>query len=228
MIHTQGKLIVIEGTDGAGKGTQSALLLEALSKKRSVSFFDFPRYKKSRFGQLIKRSLSGEFGDFLALSPYLSSLPYMLDRARAKDLLVEALKDGDVICDRYVSSNLAHQTVKLPKNKRKDFIEFVEEGEYKEIGMPMPDLVVCLYIPADISQNLMTERARKNKERKIDIHEGQPSYQAQVIQMYKELASKRKTWHVVECVDKKGQLLSREAIHQKVLQIVKKTLKIRV
>src|SRR4051812_18225473 len=115
MATDRGNLIVIEGTDGAGKATQSALLLKVLKKQRSVSFFDFPRYKQSNFGRLIRRSLSGEFGNFLELSPYLSSLPYMLDRARAKYLLLESLKEGDVICDRYTTSNLAHQTAKLPK-----------------------------------------------------------------------------------------------------------------
>ena len=85
MAYTRGRLIVIEGGDGTGKTTQATLLAKALSsKEHKISTFEFPRYKKSVFADLTARCIKGEFGDFQKISPYLASLPYMLDRVRAK------------------------------------------------------------------------------------------------------------------------------------------------
>ncbi|MBX4200162.1 thymidylate kinase [Candidatus Parcubacteria bacterium] len=227
MPWNSGNLIVIEGGDGAGKATQTRLLYNALRKSRKVTLFEFPRYKQSQFGRLVRRSLDGEFGDFLGLSPYFSSLPYVLDRTRAKYLLQEALKEGDVICDRYTPSNLAHQGAKLPKRERAKFVRFIEEGEYKELGLPAPDLVIYLWLPATASEELMKKRVKKDKSRHIDQHEAQIEYQKKVIEMYLDLVKARKNWHVVKCVNSKGSLRSRKDIHQEVLQIVKKSLKLR-
>lgn len=229
MTRDRGFLIVIEGTDGAGKATQSQLLLRAWEKKREISFFDFPRYKQSNFGRLIRRSLSGEFGNFLELSPYLSSLPYMLDRARAKYLLLEALKEGDVICDRYTTSNLAHQGAKLPTKEQQEFIRFIEESEYKELGLPRPDLVIYLWIPSEVSQKLMKKRALGKTEKAIalDQHESKAEYQDNVVNVYRKLA-RSKGWCVIKCVDDNGKLLSRKDIHTKVVEAVQKKLKVKI
>lgn len=228
MSWNKGNLIVIEGGDGAGKATQTMLLYRALKRVRPVAIMDFPRYKQSQFGRLIRRSLDGEFGDFLNLSPYLSSLPYILDRARAKYIMQESLKNGDVICDRYTPSNLAHQGAKLSKSKRKDFIKFIEEGEYGELGLPAPDLVIYLWLPAKNSKELMRRRAEHHKDRKLDLHESHAEYQQKVVDTYLELVKTRKNWHVVKCIDSKGKMLSRSEIHKQVLQIVRKSLNIKL
>lgn len=225
MSWSQGKLIVIEGSDGAGKATQTDLLLKKLEKKHHTSFFEFPRYKHSAFGQLIRRSLAGEFGDFLALSPYLSSLPYVIDRTRAKYLLQEALKEGNVICDRYTPSNLAHQGAKLPKKEQNKFFDFIEQGEYKELGLPMPDIVIYLYLPAIVSQKLLVKRSIGKEKRILDQHEIMKDYQSKVVETYLSLVKRRKNWHIISCVDSKGKLLNRNKIHAKVLSIIRKELK---
>jgi dTMP kinase len=93
-----GKLIVIEGADGAGKATHTALLIEALLKQGyKVTTQDFPRYYTSVYGRLIGEALRGEHGDFLKMSPYLSSLPYALDRMSASKEMKDALKKGTII-----------------------------------------------------------------------------------------------------------------------------------
>lgn len=47
----KGKLIVIDGTDGSGKATQTALLVKRLRKKKNkVSVEDFPQYGKKSAG----------------------------------------------------------------------------------------------------------------------------------------------------------------------------------
>ncbi len=229
MIYNHGKLIIIEGADGSGKATQSQLLEKSLSKYGPVTTFEFPRYKKSAFGELIGRCLSGEFGDFLHMSPYLSSLPYMLDRARAKYLLIESLKDGHVICDRYTPSNIVFQSAKLPKAKRAEFVSFIEEGEYHELGLPKPDLVIYLSVPTKISAQLIAQKEMRDymgKKGAKDQHEKSVKFQKEVKNIYTDMASKRKEWKVIECYEE-GKLLSREDIHRKVMNIIKPFLKIK-
>ncbi len=213
MFYHDGKLIVLEGGDGSGKATQAKLLTIALARRAPTNFFTFPRYTKSAFGDLIRRSLDGEFGNFLKLSPYLASLPYTLDRVRAKYLLLEMLKDGHVVCDRYTPSNLAYQAAKLPLAARPKFVNFLEQGEYGELGLPKPDLVIYLHVPALVAAKLIVARA------KPDQHEANLAYQAAVIEMYLTLAKSRKNWHIVRCV-KNGKLRSRAEIHKEVFSIV--------
>jgi len=49
----RGKLIVIDGTDGVGKATQTKLLVVRLKREKvPVATLDFPQYKKNFFGQI--------------------------------------------------------------------------------------------------------------------------------------------------------------------------------
>ena len=69
-----GRLIVIEGLDGSGKGTQAAMLCEALSARglpvRKVSF---PNYD-SPSSAIVKMYLGGDFGaDAGSVNPYTAS-----------------------------------------------------------------------------------------------------------------------------------------------------------
>ncbi len=85
-MRQKNRFIVLEGGDGSGKTTQTKLLVDAMAKSGPVQAFKFP-CKDAFFGALIYECLSGEHGDFLALSPYLASLPYAIDQARARSQL---------------------------------------------------------------------------------------------------------------------------------------------
>ena len=76
-----GKLIVIEGLDGSGKGTQAALLVKNLEAQglavRKVSFPDYA----SDSSALVKMYLSGQFGsDPSDVNAYAASTFYAVDR----------------------------------------------------------------------------------------------------------------------------------------------------
>src|SRR5262249_8380979 len=109
------KFIVMEGIDGAGKRTQIDLLSRALTaKKLHHTVFSFPNYE-SFMGKMVARFLNGEFGPLEKVDAHFSSLLYAGDRLEAKPKMQKALKNnGWIIADRYVGSNLAHQSARVP------------------------------------------------------------------------------------------------------------------
>lgn len=209
-----GKLIVIDGSDGSGKTVQTGLLVEALQERGTVTMFDFPQYDKL-FGKLLKRALHGEFGDFGHMNPYIASLPYMLDRATARDEIVAALEKGHVVCNRYTSSSLAHQVGKLSDvQERQALKKFLEEAEFDALKLPRPDCVVYLSVPVAISQGLTS---KKNPVK--DQHEADENHLQSASDTYQELAKSEPGWHIVDCAPE-GELLSPSAIHAKVWEVV--------
>ena len=111
---SRGTFIAIEGIDGSGKHTQAEWLGRAFAA-RGIPYvpFSFPRYGSS-FGKLIASFLNGEFGRLDAIDAHLSALLYAGDRFEAKPELEAALAAGKtILTDRYVASNLAHQTARV-------------------------------------------------------------------------------------------------------------------
>lgn len=213
----RGSLIVLDGADGVGKETQTKLLVKALmTKKIAVEVFHFPRYNKSSFGALLKKALIGEFGDFKSLSPYLASLPFVLDRMSAFNEIYDALLNGSVvICDRYTPSNIAYQAAKFDgKKEQDDFISFLELAEYEELGLPKPALVIYLDVSTEASQKLM-----KDDKRKKDQHERDILYQEKVRRIYSRLSNERDDWVRIVCSRGK-KLMTKEGIHNLILRRV--------
>jgi dTMP kinase len=114
-----GLFLVIEGTDGSGKGTQFNLLKERLeSSGYDVAAFDFPQYEQpSSF--FVKEYLNGNYGTAEQVGPYTGSLFYALDRYQAAPQIQQALAEGKVvIANRYTGSNMAHQGTKFKNAAR--------------------------------------------------------------------------------------------------------------
>lgn len=200
------RLIVFEGIDGSGKATQVALLAKRLrAEGKRVSVFASPRYEKPT-GKVVKQALLGAYGDFVALSPYLSALPYMLDFATSRDEIAAALKKGIVICDRYLPSTLAFHSAKLPRGKQKAFLSFVESLMYRDLKLPRPSVVIFLDMPVANAQKLI-------RGKKKDQHEKNIAYQKRVATAYQKLA-KRKDWRAVLCT-RNGNMLSAREIHER-------------
>src|ERR1700720_2076052 len=120
---SRGNFIAIEGIDGAGKHTQAKWLGRAFAA-RGIPYapFSFPRYGSS-FGKLIASFQNGDFGRLEAIDAHLSALLYAGDRFEAKPELEAALAAGKtILTDRYVASNLAHQTARVPPERRTEFM----------------------------------------------------------------------------------------------------------
>lgn len=226
MNHRKGKLVVIDGTDGSGKGTQTDLLLKYLDeKKKKNKYIDFPRYYTSFHGKMVGRYLKGEFGSLNSASPYLTSLFYAMDRLTARDEIIDWLEEGNtVVANRYTTSSMAFQTARIDKEHREEFLKWLYEMEYKEHKLPKEDVVIFLYVPVDISQKLIEQKAGREymKGKKKDINEADVAYQKEVLKLYLQLAKKYPHWEVIRCVDAKGKLLTVEKVHGKVVAALKR------
>jgi dTMP kinase len=218
----KGKLIVIDGGDGSGKTTQAQILVDYFKKQNvPVKYYDFPRYYSSFHGRLVGRFLAGEFGQLDQISPYLASLAYALDRASVKEEMDEWLaKGGVIICNRYVTSSMAHQAARLPEEKRKEFINWLDELEYRQHKMPRPDLVIYLYVPWQIGLQLTAKKADKRGYVKgADLAEKDIKHRQEAEKMYLYLAKTQKNWIKIDCV-KNRKILPVGEIHEKIKKII--------
>lgn len=205
----RGKLIVIEGIDGSGKRTQLEVLSKAL-EARDLSFvsFSFPRYE-SFFGRLVARFLNGDFGSLDTVDPHFSALLYAGDRLEAKPELEAALAAGKtILSDRYIGSNLAHQTARVPAEKRQEFLAWLQKLEYNLYALPAEDLVIYLRLPAARAHQLVGRKAaRKYTTLRRDLLEADVLHLEQAAAIYDQLAL-QPNWVTIECVDTAGAIRS--------------------
>ena len=221
MAH-RGKLIALEGIDGSGKRTQLDLLANALETRgfptRRVSF---PQYE-TLYGKLIGSYLNGEFGPLTAVDPHLSALLYAGNRLEAKPELEAALAEEKIVlADRYIGSNLAHQTARVPAEQRDEFLDWVKRLEYGLYALPAEDLVIYLRVPAEKAQELIgLKSARSYTNLKHDIQEADTKHLQETASIYDRLATEPK-WVRIDCINPaSGVLYSPGEIHRAVIQAV--------
>jgi len=220
--NRKGNLIVIEGIDGSGKGTQLEMLLKYLKEKQiKYSYFDFPQYGKTFFGDFAGRFLNGEFGHFSRINPYLASFPYAADRWQVKNRLWEAINEGKlVICNRYTPSS-TYQAVKVKPSQQKKFLDWVETLEYEVFGIPKPTLVIFLYVPLIFAQTLIAKKQPRTylNNRTRDQYEKNLDYLEKVEKMYLKVARTNNNWVKIDCIED-NKILSQEVIHQRIVDAV--------
>lgn len=214
-----GKLVVIEGSDGSGKATQTRKLFERLRDVGvNVRRVSFPNYE-SESSALIKMYLRGDFGgDAEAVNPYAAATFYAVDRfANFFEWKKFYQRGGLVLSDRYVGSNMAYQAAKLNDERdRVKFLAWLDDLEYRHYGLPRPDLTIFLDMSPEICAVLRRERGRE------DIHESDAAFQNKIYNMYKELAHKY-GWRVVNC--QAGSFArSTMDIHEEILTLVEEIL----
>lgn len=228
----RGKLIVIDGTDGIGKATQTKLLVARLKREGvKVKTMDFPQYYNNFFGHFVGAMLTGQYGDFLHIDPYIASVMYALDRWESKPMLEKWLKGGyTVILDRYVSANQLHQGGKIRSlAKRKKFMKWLDTVEYEKFGLPRPDLIVYLAVPFKEVRKLLKNKDRKKKHRHVhrgmDIVESDPAYVAAAQKSAARLLREQSNWVSINCAARDGSILSREVILERIYSATKKVIK---
>lgn len=232
MKKSKGRLIVIDGTDGSGKATQVALLSARLKKEgKKVKVVDFPEYYQNFFGAFIGHCLSEQYYNFLGVHPKIASVLYAADRWESSKDIKKWLDGGYiVIANRYVSANQIHQGGKIKNTKkRNNFIKWLNQMEYEVFGIPRPDVTLYLSLPTHIVLRLLKERDSSKMKRaylkkKKDVHEADVNFlinsRKSALWLVKEIPNFLK----IDCAPK-GEILSRETIHDEVYNKVKKVLK---
>lgn len=225
-----GKFIVIEGTDGSGKGEQTLRLVKRIKDSdRAIVPFDFPRYTEPS-SWFVSRYLNGDFGTIEEVGPKTASLFYALDRYAAAPGIRTALERGDVaISNRYVGSNLGHQGSKFSDAAaRREYFNWNYDLEFNINKIPKPDLNIILHVPAAIAQALVDKKTERQylSGKKRDLHETDLGHLQRTEIVYRELAELfPDDFTVVECAPG-GKLLSIEEVHEKVWAIARKVLEI--
>lgn len=189
----RGKLIVIEGTDCSGKETQTKLLVEKLEKENIKCIrFSFPNYD-SPTGKIVGGPYLGKEyicdGWFeegaVNVDPKVSSLYYAADRKYNIGKITNLIDSGvNVILDRYLYSNLAHQGGKIKdKKERLEMYKWLEKLEFDLLELPHADIRVFLHMPYEVSLEL-----KKNRIEGMDQHEASKEHLLMAEQSYKEIA----------------------------------------
>lgn len=228
----KGKLIVIDGTDGSGKATQVDLLAKRLLKEgKKVKIVDFPEYYKNFFGEFIGHCLSEQYYNFIKVHPKIASVLYAADRFESSDKIKNWLKEGYiVIANRYVSANQIHQGGKIKNaKKRNDFIKWLNKMEYEVFGIPKPDITLYLSLPIDIVLKLLKTRDSSKMRRaylrkKKDVHEADVNFLINSRKSALWLVKEVPNFIKIDCAPK-GEILSREDIHEMVYEKIKKIVK---
>ncbi|HTF22304.1 MAG TPA: thymidylate kinase [Candidatus Limnocylindria bacterium] len=224
--RTPGSLVAIEGIDGSGKRTQMDLLhgiIAAGEGGHSVYSTAFPQYD-SWFGKMVGQFLNGDFGPLDSVDPHFTALLYAGDRFESKPRLESALQAGKIVLvDRYIGSNLAHQTARVAPDKRTEFRRWIEHLEYGIYDLPREDLILYLRVPPGQAQKLVAKKsARAYTTAKQDILEASLRHLEQAADMY-DLLALEAPWATIECFDAaRGAMRSPKEIAQDVLAAVNK------
>jgi dTMP kinase len=198
----RGKLIAIEGIDGSGKRTQVELLTLTLrARGHSVYSTGFPQYD-SWFGKMVGKFLNGDLGPLDSVDPHFSSLLYAGDRLEAKYKLEAALDSGQIVLvDRYIASNLAHQTARVSPAQRSEFLRWIEHLEYEIYCLPRESLILYLRVPPREAQRLVAlKSARSYTSAQRDLQEASLRHLEDAAEMYDSL-SRSIPWATIQCFD---------------------------
>lgn len=186
----KGRLIVLEGIDGSGKRTQAERLRDAMNANGYPAVVvSFPGYDTTYAGVEIRAYLDGRYGE---LSPKLAALLYAVDRFEQLPMLKTRMKAGlNVICDRYLPSNIAHQGARAGGD-RQALVEWIRLVETEVFGVLEPDLSILLSVHPLKTQEMMGGRV-------LDLHERDRDHLLLAHSIYEELAE-QPAWVKVDCM----------------------------
>lgn len=200
---SNGKLIVIEGTDCSGKETQTKLLVKRLINdgikciRLSFPMYDTPTGKIVGGAYLGKSDISESLFEEGSsnVDPYISCLYYAADRKYNIDKVLDYIKNGYVvILDRYTTSNMAHQGCKIAdKDERFNMYNWIDKLEFWLLKLPVPDKTIFLHMPFKYSKILMSNR------KFLDNNEKDDTYIMNAERAYTEL-QELYNWDKIECV----------------------------
>jgi dTMP kinase len=186
-------LILFEGIDGCGKGTQIELLKKVLGEAATI--FKYPTAKTPELNDFLEKKKEMNQREVFHL--------FLKDIKNEQDEVRVALGKGIVILDRYVLSTIAYE---------KDGVHW-EEAKKIVTGMNFlkPDLVILMDMDPHVSQE------RKRRQKQLDRYEADIEYLSKVRENFVKLAEERfltPNWHIVDASQ------SPSGVHKQIMDIV--------
>ena len=197
-VAARGKIIVIEGTDKAGKTTQSRMLQEAIKTMGKICVVvDFPDYS-TPIGIEIRAFLDGK-------REYPSEVKHLLfsaNRWEKKNEIESMLENGTiVIMNRYWQSNLVYG---VSNGMDISWLQKLDKG------LPKEDIVILL---------LVNPTESRHRAEVLDAFEGDAKLAGAAYKNYQKFARQYK-WKVLDGAKNKEQ------VHQEILKTIKRVLKV--
>jgi len=188
-------IIVIEGGDQAGKKTQTAMLENALKKRKiRTKTFSFPDYK-TPIGKEISKYLAGK----RKFTPQVIHCLLAANRwEKLHDILDAQTKNSVLIMNRYYQSNLVYG---LANGMKQQWLENLDAG------LPKADLVILL----DVSQTESFNRKKTNR----DEFEKNKEFLKKISNIYR-LTAKKNHWKIIDASKPKKE------IHNEILKVFSK------
>jgi len=229
-MQKQGKFIVIEGSDGSGKGTQFKQIAKRLIDEGfEIATYDFPQYDQAS-SYFVREYLNGNYGSADELGAYAPSLFFALDLFQAAESIKKNLSAGKIVLsNRFNGANMAHQGQKIEdENERTKYYEWLFETEYNILGMPKPDLNIVLLVPADIAQKLVDRKAKRSyTDKKRDIHEADINHLKRAVAAYEKLCQQFPEYFMAVQGVAGGKLLSVSAVTELIWAKIETLLELR-
>ncbi len=168
-----GKLIVIEGLDGAGTTTQSALLCKWLQSHIIVPDVLLTQEpSRGPIGAMIRAALGKRITfDYLTLAGMYAT--DRLDHLYCEKGVIDQLKKGDwVLMDRYYLSSFAYQDSQMSEIEL-DWLNVIHEP------CLIPDLTIFLDVPVEVC----LKRIEINRQTAFELFE-KKSFLENVLEQY--------------------------------------------
>ena len=194
----RGKIIVLEGTDKAGKTTQSRMLQDALKTLGKICVvIDFPDYT-TPIGMEIRAFLDGR-RDYPSEAKHLL---FSANRWEKKKEIESMAENGTiVIMNRYWQSNLVYG---VSNGMDAGWLQRLDKG------LPKEDAVIVL---------LVNPATSKKRNETPDAFETDEKLSAAAYKNYLKFAKVFK-WKVIDGSKSKDQ------VHQEILKLVRKIVKV--
>ncbi len=181
------KLITLEGGEGTGKSTQASFLFKSLKKvTKKVILTREPggTIQGEKIREILVKEQKFEWDPVTEL--------LLVNAARnehLKHIIIPAIKQNVIVCDRFIDSTFAYQI--LAKGIKKKYFELINEVIIKKV---IPKITFLI----DITPNIGLSRTIKRKSNENRYESYNIEFHEKVRKSYLELARRSKRIRIID------------------------------